>query len=130
MLPSSATSQAHAGETGLKEVWLRTWRTGFRQITSPGTCKAACHLCTVLLDTGTIEYREVTDLIDSIFMSPDLNGPADCDGAATHFWQVLLVLRGQENLNSVAAMSETILLWLFKRWSPGTMATPTHFLQS
>lgn len=130
MLPFSATGQAHACATGLKEVWLRTWRTVFRQITFPGTCKAACHLCTVLLDTGVIEYREVIDLVDGIFTSPDLNGPAECDGAATQLWHVLLVLRGQENLSSVAAMSETILLWLFKRWSPGTMATSAHFLQS
>ena len=127
---SSSTNQAAACENGLKDVWLRTWRLVFRQITFSSTCKAACHLCAVLLDIGIIEYGEVTDLIDGAFTSPDLNGPAECDSAATHLWHVLLALRGRENLSSLTAMSGTILSWMFKRWSPGIIASSAHFFNS
>ena len=77
-------------------------------------------MCAVLLDTGIIEYGDVAELVDGMFTSPDLNGPAECDAAATQLWHVLLTLRGRENLSSFAALSGTILSWLFKRWSPGT----------
>ncbi len=73
----------------------------------------------MLLDTGVIQYSEVTDLIDGMLASPDLNGPAECDAAATQLWHVILTLREQENINSVSTLGSSILSWLFKRWSPG-----------
>ena len=84
----------------------------------------------MLLDLGIIDYGEVRDLIDALYTSPDLNGPADCDSSATQLWHVLSALQRQENLSSVTAMSETSLGWLFKRWSPGMVATLAHFYNS
>ena len=81
-------------------------------------------MCAVLLDTGIIEYGEVAEMINGMFTSPDLNGPAECDAAATQLWHVLLTLRGRENLSSVTALSGAILSWLFKRWSPGMVTDP------
>ena len=103
----------------MKDVWLRTWRVVFRQITFSSTCRAACHLSAVLLDIGLIEYGEVADLVDSMFTSIDLNGPAECDAAATQLWHVILIIREQQNINSVTVLGGGILSWLFKRWSPG-----------
>lgn len=115
----SATSQAMAASPQLKLLWLSIWRLVLRQVTFSGTCKAACYLLTAQLDRGLVEYAEVADQIDSMTASADLNGPAECDGAATRFWQIILVLRRQENLSSANATSETILHWLWKRWCPG-----------
>ena len=75
-------------------------------------------MCAVLLDTSIVEYSEVTGLINDVFASPDLNGPVECDAAATQLWHVLLNLREPENITSVNALSAAILSWLFNRWSP------------
>lgn len=68
------------------------------------------------------------DLIDGLFTSPDLNGPAECDSSATQLWHVLFALQRQENLSSVTSMFETSLKWLFKRWYPGMIETLALFV--
>ena len=73
----------------------------------------------MLLDAGLVQYTEVKDLIDDMLTSTDLNGPAECDAAATQLWNVILILREQESFTSVTALGGSILSWLFKRWSPG-----------
>lgn len=81
----------------------------------------------VLLEARLVEYADVADLVDGMVISADLNGPAECDEAATKLWEVLLILRGQVNLVSYSESSGTVLRWLCKRWSPGTLLRTYHF---
>lgn len=72
----------------------------------------------ILLENDLVRYTDVADLADAIVNSPELNGPAQCDGAATRLWIILLNLRRQGNLNSESETSRMVVQWLFKRWSP------------
>ena len=116
----SSSNQGCAYAESLREVWCRIWRVAVRHLTSSATSRVSCHLSAVLLDLGLVEYSDVADIIDNLLSAAELNGPAECDGAATKFWQVILSIRGQENVSSFSDTSNMILLWLFKRWNLGT----------
>ena len=76
----------------------------------------------VLLDCGLVEYPNIADLVESMIKSVDLNGPAECDDSSTTLWTVLLVLRGREHLSTASEPFDSILRWLFGRWSPGLLS--------
>ena len=73
----------------------------------------------VLLDCGLVGYPNIADLVESMIKSVDLNGPAECDDSSTTLWTILLVLRGREHLSSASEPFDSVLRWLFGRWSPG-----------
>lgn len=72
----------------------------------------------VLLESQLVQYTDIADLVDSMTRSIDLNGPAECDESATTLWTILLILRGRAHLGSVSESCDTVLGWLFSRWSP------------
>ncbi len=115
----SAAGQPTAGGEILEVFWLRVWRLVARNITFSMTCKAACQLMAVILEDGLVQYASITDIVDGLISSPELNGPSECDGAATRLWAILLHLRRLENLSSDFETPVKVLRWLFKRWSPG-----------
>lgn len=73
-----------------------------------------------ILDLALIQYADVSDIVDGMIKSVDLNGPAECNESATTLWTVLVVLKGREKLGSASEASENTLRWLFHRWSPST----------
>ena len=75
-----------------------------------------------------MQLADVTDLVEAMTRSVDLNGPAECDESAVDLWTTLLVRRGQENLSSAPDTSENVLRWLFNRWSPGKSLSSRKFL--
>lgn len=74
------------------------------------------------LAAGLVEYVNITDIVDGMTRSVDLNGPAECDESATSLWTVLLSMRGRDSLSPAPETSGNILRWLFSRWSPGKSA--------
>ena len=71
-----------------------------------------------LLERRLVRYADVADIVTGMTRSVDLNGPAECDEAATTLWTILVVLQGREHLNTASETSENVLRWLFGRWSP------------
>ena len=88
-------------------------------MTSSITCGVACQALAIILENRLVDYSDVADLVDSMLISTELNGPSVCDGASTRLWIVLLWQRRRENLITDAEMSSTILRWLYRCWSPG-----------
>ena len=120
LIDFSAAGQSTAQSSNLIALWLNIWRLTARHITSSSICRAACHLMTCFLESGLVQFADVTDLVEGMMRSVDLNGPAECDESAVALWTTLLVRRGRENLSSAHEISESVLRWLFNRWSPGT----------
>ena len=119
MMLSSAAGQQSAHSADLESTWLQAWRLVARNITSSATCRSACYLMMVVLGKALIKYPDISDLIDSILSSVDLNGPVDCVDSALELWSVLLVLISKEKTCSVYDTSERVIRWFFNRWKPG-----------
>ena len=77
----------------------------------------------IILDNDLLVYSEIADYIDSMVQSSDLNGPAECDGAALRLWVKVLQLRRRENVTTDTDTSSIVLRWLYRNWTPGQ---PSH----
>ena len=73
----------------------------------------------MLLDSGLVEYKSVSSLIENMLSAVELNGPAELNDATAEFWHTLLIIRAQENIGSAGDSPRKVLLWLFKRWGSG-----------
>lgn len=72
----------------------------------------------VVLNFELIRYNEISDVVDNMVSSVDLNGPAECADSASTLWSILVLLRGREHVGTVSETSEHIIRWLCNRWSP------------
>ena len=72
----------------------------------------------VVLNFDLIRYNEISDVIDNVLSSVDLNGPAECVDSASTLWSVVVLLRGRQHVGTVFETSEHIIRWLCNRWSP------------
>ncbi|KAL9126224.1 MAG: hypothetical protein Q9217_004696 [Psora testacea] len=118
---ASAPSQTQAQSPDLKAFWLRAWKLIPRHITSSSTCRVACQALAIILEADLVTYSQIADLVDAMVQSSDLNGPAECDGAATRLWALLLQLRRRETLTTDIDASSGVLHWLYRSWSPATL---------
>lgn len=114
----SAAGRDVARSPEIKPVWHRTWRLAARHITLSGTCRAACQLMAVVLNFELVRYNEISDVVDNVLSSVDLNGPAECVDSSSTLWSVLVLLRGREHVGTVSETSEHVIRWLCNRWSP------------
>ena len=74
-----------------------------------------------MLATGVAEYADMSDLIDDMVSSFDLNGPAICIDSSIRFLSIVAPLRCKVNIGSIPDTLERILRWVFIRWSPSKL---------
>ena len=114
----SAARQIYVTEPGHHDTWLQIFQSCARSISSVLLSRAACHLMSVILDTGLVQYQEVADVVDTMLGSVALNGPAAFTESSAILWTVLIKAKANHNPGSIADTSERILHWLFVRWKP------------
>jgi len=81
----------------------------------------------VILNTQLVIYTEVADIVDTMFGSVDLNGPAVFTESAATLWSMLIVLKVRQNPGTMHDTSERVLRWLFVRWKPCTQFLSAYF---
>lgn len=104
--------------TSFHALWLQAFKIAMRHITSPNVCRASCHLLSVLLETGVVEYPDISDLVDNMISSFDFSGPSICVDSSNRFLSLIAPLRCKDDLGTTSEILERILRWLFIRWSP------------
>lgn len=98
--------------------WKNIWQLAFRAITSASTCRSACHLLNVLISVQIAERSLLVDAIDAIASSIEFNGPSlFCDSVSALLGTVITYARLERTMAS-NDVSERVLTWLFRRWSP------------
>lgn len=117
----SLSYQQAACVASLKEIWLQVWRISSRNITSSVACRAACHVMGAVLDIGLVDFADITELVDGMVTSADMNGPAVFADSSVTLWSIFISLNGRENHGMVHNIIEQVLRWLFKKWSPGKL---------
>lgn len=73
---------------------------------------------TVILDASLIEFVDVTEIVDTMLSSVDLNGPALFTDSAVIMWTVVASLKAKYSPATTDHTSERIVRWLFIRWRP------------
>ena len=72
----------------------------------------------ILLIHGAVKYEQVSDVVDLMLYSVDLNGPASFHDSVAPFWVTIIRLRAQFSPSLVHETSERIIRWWFVRWKP------------
>lgn len=72
-----------------------------------------------ILSFRLVPFSSITESVNSLIASTEVNGPAALTDSALPFWRILLHVRTLENPGACFATSERILHWLFSKWSPG-----------
>ncbi|TQV91433.1 hypothetical protein V2A60_008921 [Cordyceps javanica] len=98
--------------------WKQLWQVATRAISLQSTCRAACLLIHSILETDILPHHSLTDDINSIITTADVNGPATlCDTSIT-LMHHLLYLRNTILPSASQATSSYIIRWALWLWNP------------
>jgi ataxia telangiectasia mutated family protein len=113
--------QKHASSSRLDVLWTQVWELAARLIPSTLSSRAASHVLDTLLRQGLVQYSQVSKSIDQMLAVSELSGPAVLGESSVSLWISSLSLRLAENPGSSRGLSEKLLRWLFKKWTPSML---------
>ncbi|KAJ6781431.1 hypothetical protein PWT90_08113 [Aphanocladium album] len=98
--------------------WKQLWQVATRAISLQNTCRAASVLIHNLLGTEVLPHHSLSDDINSIITTADVNGPALlCDTSIALMYHLLHV-RNTVLPSASQATSNYIIRWALMRWNP------------
>ena len=80
----------------------------------------------IILDTGLVDFADITELVDGMVASADMNGPAVFADSSVTLWSTFISLKGRQNHGMIHNIIERVLRWLFTKWSPGRLLPVEH----
>ncbi|KAK2873270.1 hypothetical protein FQN49_002477 [Arthroderma sp. PD_2] len=125
---ASIASCENANSNKLKARWLQVWELSVRNISSPTTSRAFCHLMSVLMHLKLLQYSDIVHTLDSLVSSADLNGPTSLNDSALCLWVNVLELWTQSNATQSQALAKQACGWLRNKWilAPTDRAQTSH----
>ncbi|OAQ99493.1 hypothetical protein LLEC1_02257 [Akanthomyces lecanii] len=111
--------------------WKQLWKVATRAVSLQSTCRAACLLIHSLLKTDVLPYHSLSDDINSITTTADVNGPAILCDTSVALMGHLLSVRNTILPSASQATSNYIIRWALMRWSPAdsVSASQRHSIQ-
>ncbi|KAF0322905.1 ataxia telangiectasia mutated [Colletotrichum asianum] len=105
-------------------VWKHIWQIAARAISLPGTSRAACVFLHTVLEAKTelLSYHDVSDEVNSIVTTADVNGPILLVDSSITLMLHLLFLRNVKLPNASQATCRHIIRWIFLKWNPTEMS--------
>lgn len=119
----SCARREGASSEDLSSTWKQTWQLVVRNISLPGVTRAACVLLHTLLETDLVNYHGVSNDINDIVTTADVNGPATITDSTLLFMLHLLRLRNLKLPSASQATCSHIIRWVFFRWDPSESTT-------
>ncbi|CAI6341211.1 unnamed protein product [Periconia digitata] len=115
---AAAAFQRVAKSNALSHLWVSAWKTASRVITSSSSSRAACHFMDVVLRLKVIPYSAVSETVQTMLTSVELNGPALLTESTTSLMTTLIqeVIAGSPTHYKSSA--ERVLNWLLSKWTP------------
>lgn len=99
--------------------WKQLWQVATRAISLQSTCRAASLLIHHIIETDILPHHSLSDDINSITTTADVNGPALlCDTSVALMYHILH-LRNAILPGASQATSGHIIRWALLRWNPG-----------
>ncbi|KAG8630912.1 hypothetical protein KVT40_000052 [Elsinoe batatas] len=117
---ASCASQKHAKSEHLSAIWNEAWTSSTRGISSPGICRTACHLLTMLHTFRLVSSRLFSSFASSMRDTLDLHGPASCDESAVGLVLALLKYAQSARQAIFEPLASASINWLFRTWNPGS----------
>ncbi|KAF7562703.1 hypothetical protein G7046_g1450 [Stylonectria norvegica] len=100
------------------DIWRQLWHIAARSISLTETSRAACILLHAILEADLLPYHAMSEDINSIVTTADVNGPGIlCDSSISLMLHVLH-LRNARIPGASQNTCSHIIRWVFLRWKP------------
>ncbi|TWU73594.1 Serine/threonine-protein kinase tel1 [Metarhizium rileyi] len=118
---ASCVSLARANELG-GDQWKQLWHLAVRFVSNPMTCRAACLLLHRIIELDLLPYNTISEDIDSIITTADVNGPGlVCDTSLILMFH-LFHARNARLPSASQATSHHVIRWTFLKWNPNELS--------
>uniref|UniRef100_A0A0B7K0U9 Serine/threonine-protein kinase Tel1 n=1 Tax=Bionectria ochroleuca TaxID=29856 RepID=A0A0B7K0U9_BIOOC len=122
-LIACASCALKVGETKeITDTWRQLWHIASRAVCLPSTSRAACCLLHTLLLANHLPYHEISEEINSIVTTADVNGPAILSDTSLALMLYLFHIRNMRSPNASQATCSHVIRWVFLRWNPSEHA--------
>ena len=109
------------------------WHWSARNLSTPGTSRAACHLLESILSAELLDVAHVAAAVDATLFSDGLSGPCALTDSALSLWSAVPGIKERENVGSVQKVGIRVVHWLNSNWTlrkwifpcPRAVLTPT-----
>lgn len=115
---ASCASQKVAKDDMLSLRWATVWPLAIRSMSNALTCRAACHLLSVLVQLRLVATTSMTELADIISTSMDLSGPAVLADSVLCLLRLVLHSAQQFNPEATIGLTDSVLGWLTRTFTP------------
>lgn len=115
---ASIASRASADARTLIDRWSSIWQTAVRTMSNAATCRASCHLLTIMAVAKLIPHQQLAEFAQSTTMSITLNGPMVFADSVMHLLIELLRLVQHSSPTSLSTAADNVLSWTFRSWIP------------
>ncbi|KAI5807112.1 hypothetical protein EDC01DRAFT_638230 [Geopyxis carbonaria] len=100
------------------ELWHQVWKLCTRYAVNHSTCRAACHVMSIILSHDLIPYSNIAKQVDTTIGSIDLNGPASIADSPLALWKLVLEKRNTVAQSSRLHAGERLFMWFMAKWHP------------
>ncbi|KZL69017.1 ataxia telangiectasia mutated, partial [Colletotrichum incanum] len=118
MLACASCAVSHVESDDTTASWKHVWQVAARAVSLPSTCRAASVLLHTILEKNLVPYHDVSDDINSMVTTADINGPALLVDSSIILMLHLLTLRNVKLPNASQSTSHHIIRWAFLKWNP------------
>ncbi|KID73239.1 Serine/threonine-protein kinase tel-1, partial [Metarhizium brunneum ARSEF 3297] len=102
--------------------WKQLWHLAVRSVSIPTTCRAACLLLHRIIEKDLLPYNTISEDIDGIVTTADVNGPGLVCDTSLALMLHLLHARNARLPSASQATSNHIIRWVFLKWNPNESA--------
>ncbi|KAL7930004.1 hypothetical protein V8C35DRAFT_313835 [Trichoderma chlorosporum] len=105
-----------------QDIWRQIWHSAARSVSLPATSRAACFLVHSIIETDTLPYHNISDDINSMITTADINGPGVLCDTSLALMSHLLHVRNSKLPSASHSTSSFIIRWAFLRWNPSELS--------
>ena len=122
----SCALRSDAANPALSSTWKQLWQTVARSVSLPGVSRAACVLLHTLLEADLVSYHVISNDINDMVTTADINGPAILTDSSLLLMLHLLQLRNLKLPSASQATCNHVTRWVFLKWNPGMLKQSRH----
>ncbi|KAI1655111.1 Serine/threonine-protein kinase tel-1 [Daldinia decipiens] len=115
---ASLTPQVSAADNTLSAIWKQIWQITVRSVTMTTNCRASSVLLHSIITRNLVPYRDISDDINSMITTADVNGPAVVVDSSLILMTTLLHLRNFQLPSASYTTCNCVVRWIFFRWDP------------
>ncbi|PKS13290.1 hypothetical protein jhhlp_000061 [Lomentospora prolificans] len=119
---ASCALRSDAANPALSSTWKQLWQTVARSVSLPGVSRAACVLLHTLLEADLVSYHVISNDINDMVTTADINGPAILTDSSLLLMLHLLQLRNLKLPSASQATCNHVTRWVFLKWNPADLS--------